>query len=477
MKNLNKNSNSSTGVSHTLHRDNRDSRDSRDALHVTRNNHLIIILLLCFSTLLLLPGCKKESSTKDGDDIGPIVSDETVVLSNNISENTTLKDLGLQVDYIIKGGSYKGSHLVVNNNATLIIEPGVTIMFADKESGITVKEGATIKAEGTSNNHIKFIGANNKKGAWDRINIESSTSNVLNYVEILNAGSQGYNYSAALTLYNGKVSISNSLIESSLTNGITLEQKNSELSVFENNIIKNCEKAPIYTYHSAGCYGLRKMDNNNTFSGNKNNYIHIWDDWSNNSTVNNMSLPHLNGFPWYFQSGLPVGTGAIQAIEFTIQPGAVLLMGENTALAVNKNSHLIAKGTAQKRIIIKGFGDNSGYWKGVQVESQTAGTILEYCDVINGGKRGDFEVRSGAIVLGTYSTYFEIYNSTVSKSATNGLVFWYSSETSNPGFSCYLKHSYVTFSGIGGYVFTIPFPDGLEYNALPIMNGNNWWRY
>jgi hypothetical protein len=366
--------------------------------------------------------------------------------------------------------------LSVENNATLTIEPGVTIRFTQSSSGINIRNNSTLKAEGTDAKHIRLIGPTTNKGSWRGVQIESTTPNVLKYVDILHAGSEDRAYGAALYFDNGKADINNCLIDASFSNGITMQSSNSELLSFGNNVISNCGKAPVYTQSGVGAYSLRLMENNNSFTNNANAYIHISDDLGNNSTKGDMTLPHLNGYPWYFESGFPVGSGAVQAREFTIEPGAVLLMGSATSITVNGNSHLIAKGTAQRRITIKGFSDQKGYWQGILVESQTPGTIFDYCDISNGGRNRSFEYTSGIVCYGHYTTYLEIYNTKLSKSLTHGLTFYYSSTTANTGSSCYLKHANVTFSEIEKYVFFISYPSQIGYNSLPTM-GSGWWRY
>ena len=363
----------------------------------------------------------------------------------------------------------------VTGTAVLTIEPGVTIQFSQKNGGLRIASNSTINAEGTAANHIRFVGPTGNKGSWRGLQIESTTPNILKYVDILNAGSEERNSSAALYFDNGKANINNCLIDASLANGITMQSSDSELLSFSNNVISNCDRAPVYTGSRVGPYSLRLMENSNTFTGNANAYIHISDDWSNNATTGDMALPHLNGYPWFFESGLIIGNGAVQAIEFTIEPGAVLLMGENTSININGYSHLIARGTAQKRITVKGINDQKGYWKGIAVSSKTPGTIFDYCDISNGGRNRNSEANSGIICYAEYSIYLEIYNTSLNRSLTHGLTCYYSNTISNSSYSCYLKHANVTFSEIEKYVFFISW-ENKGYTSLPTM-GSDWWRW
>ena len=132
------------------------------------------------------------AATKDGAvsaqftlTVKPDPTKQPVELKSPITENTTLKDLGLDVDYFYAGND----QLSVENNAVLTIEPGVTIQFtnAGRRGGIIIKAGATIKAIGAATNRIQFIGTNNEKGSWVGINVESNTDNQFAYCDFLNA--------------------------------------------------------------------------------------------------------------------------------------------------------------------------------------------------------------------------------------------------------------------------------------------------
>ena len=72
----------------------------------------------------------------------------------------------------------------------LTVEPGVTIRFANtnRNGGIRIRGGATIKAIGTASDRIQFIGTNNSKGSWRGINVETNSDNQFAYCDFLIAG-------------------------------------------------------------------------------------------------------------------------------------------------------------------------------------------------------------------------------------------------------------------------------------------------
>jgi hypothetical protein len=402
--------------------------------------------------------------------VGAVPGVEPQELTSPITINTTLKDLGLPIDYV-----FKGSELKVTNNAILTVEPGVAIQFTNASGYLNMESGTKIVAVGTVEKHIQFVGSTGNKGAWRGIVIASVTENVLDYVEILNAGGQNYDHSAALYLNNGKVSVTNSLIDRSSRQGITIEGRSgnqaAELVAFSNNTVSNSDKAPIYTYSYCASYSLQNLANNNTFTGSTNAYIHISQSMNTNIQAD-MTLHHLNGYPWYFEDGLSIDADR----NVTIEPGAVVLIGAQERIYVPSSSHLIAEGTAQSRIIIKGMQNNAGYWNGIEVSSQTPGTKFDYCDISGAGATQGTPADNGLIEYSANS-FVEIYNCNLSKSLNSGVVCKYSSPSFNVHYNANLKQANVTFSEITGAIFRISEPDVQNLGALPTMSGNSWWQF
>ena len=373
-------------------------------------------------------GLPVEFNIADIDSISfnPDIRSQSVELTSPIKENTTLRDLGLPIDYY-----FNGNELDVQNNAILTIEPGVTIQFRNAGGFLYIQDGATLKAIGTPDKHIRFIGAVNDKGSWRGIEIytgwtSDDRKNELSYVEILNAGSQNYNYSAALYLdNNGKIAVTNSLIDGSSSNGIDIydtSQGITELTSFSNNTVSNCGKAPIRTDYDAGPYDMRNMDNTNTFTGNGEEYIHCANGDVVNTFGSNLTLRNLNGYPWYFEYGINLAGDQ----NLTVEPGAVLIMGNNSRVYIPTNSHFIADGTAAAHITIKGFRNEAGYWYGFQIWSLTVGTKLNFCDISDGGGETTY---MSSVYMGTGSApgsnaYLKINNTTISNSLRYGMHLW-----------------------------------------------------
>ena len=383
-----------------------------------------------------------------------------IPLYSPITENLTLSNSEV-------GYSFDGLVLEVLNNAILTINEGVTIRFHSSDGCLKIHDGAMLKAIGTADKHIRFWG----ESPWRGIEINTQLANELKYVDIINAGSGNNEYDAALYLGNGKADVNYCLIDRSAANGITVTGISGsylgELSTFSNNTISNCDKAPIFVGDYADCYTLRNISNNNTFTGNNHAYIHI-SQALNFTILDDMTLPSLNAYPWYFENGLHIDANR----NFTIEPGALILMGLHTDILIPAESHFIAVGTAQAPINIKAFKDELGYWGEIYVESATAGTKFDHCNISGAGYGG-----SGKGNIRYYrESYIEIYNTHISKSIMHGLVCAYSSCDFNPHYNAHLKHANVTFSEITGSVFFISAPDEAAYPELPTMNGDTWWQ-
>jgi hypothetical protein len=403
--------------------------------------------------------------------VGAIPGGEPEELTSPITVNTTLRDKGLPIDYY-----FTGYELSVENNAVLTIEDSVTIQFRQSDGHLYITDGATLKALGTDGKRIQFVGASTNKGSWRGIQIKTETENELRYVDILNAGEDGAwgdEASAALYVEEGNVSVTNCLIDRSKTNGVTVRGNwgKGVLTAFGNNTVSNCDKAPIYTSDYACSWNVRNIDNTNIFTGNANTYIHIR--YSMNAPVySDMTLQHLNGYPWYFEDGLEISDDK----TVTIEAGAVIIVGAEERIYVPTSSHLVAVGTAQSPITIKGKNATPGYWQGILVYSQTPGTKLDYCNISDAGNGAFGTTENNGLVYYAANSYLELYNCNLSNSLHSGVVCAYSSSSFNVHYNAYFKQSNNTLSAITGAIFRIAEPTEASYSELP-TTGSSWWQY
>jgi hypothetical protein len=403
-----------------------------------------VAMIACLAvTTMMFVGCDPEEPVEPPT---PPTPTDAVELTSPITANTTLKDLGLPIDYYFNGGK-----LEVKNNAILTIEDSVTIQFRNTGGHLYITDGATLKAMGTASKHIQFVGTSTNKGSWRGIEIATITANELNYVEILNAGNEYHSNSAALYLDNGKCAVRNCLINNSKTNGIAMEGRSDnnsyELTTFTGNTIKNCGAAPILTASYCTVYGLRNLSNDNPFAdwtGNTNPYIHITSS-GYSSMVSNFTIHALGGFPWYFGETFSLDND----VDVTIEAGAVILMGAQRYINIPATSHLIAEGTPSARITIKGKNDVAGYWDGIVVKSKLPGTKFIYCDISGGGGNADRKSNLYTYAEINSQSYVALDNTTFSKSLHYGLKL-----ESYAGGMSYMGHTIIQSSNPASVTFS-----------------------
>jgi hypothetical protein len=161
---------------------------------------------------------------------------EPIKLISPINQNTTLKDLGLDVDYVFEEGNIL---LKVENNATLTIEPGVTIQFKNDKSGISIAAGSQIVADGTEEKPIKFIGNSTNSGSWAYINISSNKANSFKYCHFIGGGNFWNQGVINCATADSKLLMEYCHINGSDGRGFYTESTNT--STINETIIENCK--------------------------------------------------------------------------------------------------------------------------------------------------------------------------------------------------------------------------------------------
>ena len=298
---------------------------------------------------------------------------QSITLSGTINENTTWKDLGLPVDYIVDGLIY------LEGNALVTVDPGVTIMFTGTNGGISVGKNAGLKMVGTATKPIIFTGPTNNQnvGAWDYISIASNRSeNIWENVTFKNGGSTP-DGAVVWIEPDAKVSMKNCIIDGSLANGIIV-RGNAVFAAFEGNTITNCAKNPIFI---DSWKSVTTLNANNIFATNGNNTIAISDgSWAfENSDKNTLKKMPV---PYYLKETLRLGGSQ----TFTIEAGTVIKMASSIGIEIGEDVTFIAEGTATEPIEISGFENEKSYWESVWYESKKSNSSIKYVNFKNAGK-------------------------------------------------------------------------------------------
>lgn len=328
-----------------------------------------LFALACLSGGMAFSSCVKDPEDIGGNDGNGNGSGDDNTISGRISENRTLSDRGLDVDYIIDGT------LWLEGNALLTIEPGVTIMFTGVDGGIDVGENAGLKMVGTADKPIKFVGpANNpNNGSWHSIVYHSTRlDNQMEYVQLLRGGSGDVSWDAVLRLENGRVSMKNCLVDGSLCNGIELEE--GFFSSFDGNTVKNCTAYPVYNYNGVT---LLKNFGSNTFTSNGKNYLRVG---GGDELTADFTLVDA-GIPYFFETSLHVSGNYV----FSVQSGTSLLFNNGVDFEVDENTSLVAEGTSANPIIMRGFLNEPGYWGGLYIKSTRSNNRMTNCRIFDCG--------------------------------------------------------------------------------------------
>lgn len=304
--------------------------------------------------------------------VGPGPGGDPTHIDENISANTTWKDLGLPVDYVVDGWIH------IEGNALLTIEPGVTIMFTGNNGGMTVEENAGLRMVGTADKPIQFVGPTNNpnNGSWNRVQIDSKRNdNVWEYVEFLRGGSSDYMWDAVVDLNDAWVSMKHCTIDGSLGCGLDMDY-GCKFLAFENNVIKNCASYPMALDDASNLFSL---NGNNTFTSNGKNYVYVNDrDLDINDHVTLVKMP----VPYFLNEGLYMGN----PYKVTIEAGTEFVFASGKDFSVDVDATLIASGTADAPIVFRGMENEVGYWKGIRYHSTKEASVMRYCTVSNCGE-------------------------------------------------------------------------------------------
>ncbi|MCX7546896.1 hypothetical protein OS188_02905 [Xanthomarina sp. F1114] len=325
--------------------------------------------------LLLLIGFAFSSCSSDDDPIDePTTGLETKLLacnsfqSNNVDAILLLENRNDGVDYIID--------CVVSVEVDLKIEPGVVIEFTDG-SGMNIRSGGSLIAEGTQNKMITFTAETKQKGAWKGV-ISSSQSvrNRLDYVtmEYAGGGQLSSNFEPAiLTLErDATFKLNNVTIKNSLNYGFVATSRGYNMEL--NNVtISDCD-IPAYVVTN-----VVSDISGGDFTGNTTDVIRLSAGTNGaigtSQTWKNLSVPYRTAHDIIIVDGA----------QLTLEPGLTLEFEDNIGLELDKifddGSSIVAVGTPTEPITFTGATKQAGAWKSLSIR-RTSSLFTEFNNVI-----------------------------------------------------------------------------------------------
>jgi hypothetical protein len=359
--------------------------------------------------------------------VKPDPTKQPVELKSPIRENTTLKDLGMEVDYFYAADNL----LVVENNATLTIEPGVTIRFSNngRGGGIDITSGSTIKAVGTASKRIQFIGAYDAPGTWQGITTTSNTDNQFAYCDFLNMGHSDRTDYGGIQLSNGaKVGFSHCKFTNGLGTGLRASSYGGacQFTAFDNNVFEGYENNPPMVLTPLAL--LEKFDMTSDFTKNAKQYIQVNPVITKDITINQTTVPY------YFSDQIAELNNTL-----TINEGVTIYMKTGMySNFINSGGagRLVINGTASKKVKITRLPGNTTYWGTINFTG-LKGSVINHCIIEYGGRDGLI----GMLCCSGYESAELTLNNVEIKNA----------ETYGATVSCGAKitHSNVTFSNCG----------------------------
>jgi len=307
---------------------------------------------------------------------------EPIAISANITVKTVLVDRIVNPDlpdYIVTKS--------VDVNHELTINPGVVIAF-ERDVRLNVNDnGGLLIAKGEPERKIRFVGVQKTKGYWLGIALYSgSNANLMEYVEVMHAGSRPiYSTTKASLFLSG-----GSRAQIAVKNSLFTQNDGYGVYVYDGGILREFEKNTFTSHTEAGILldaeNVRKLDAASTFTGgNGRNVVEVTP-----SSVNGTNEVSWTAFadktPYRINGEFTINTG------FRLNPGVTMEMNRDAVIRVNSSGYLSAKGTATEKVVLTGAERTAGYWRGLICYSQDSKNVLENAEVTNAG--------SGIIVSG-----------------------------------------------------------------------------
>lgn len=330
------------------------------------------------------------------------ISGKGVYIYNAEMEDLSVTWQQLSIPYIL-------NTLDINNNTELTLSPGTILKFkADGALYVGYSTYGKIIAEGTQTEPIVFTSeaTNPSAGDWNGISLfeKAGDKSVFNHCVIEFAGN-AYGYDAGLYLEYATVSIDNTTITQSATQGVHVYY--GALKSFTNNTINNCNDYPV----SVPANTVHAIDANNQIEG-KGVFVNNGEFTNQTKTWNNLTVPYL-------LNTLDIRDDGV----LTIAKGTTLLFLADGAIYVGYSSYgkLVAVGTLEEQITFSSAASSpsAGDWNGLEFyENTMSGSSLIFCTISYGGN-------SYGLDANVYSEYnsdkLQVMSCNITFSATCGI--------------------------------------------------------
>lgn len=361
-----------------------------------------------------------DGETATGPSFTVIAANASLCNQNEILENTVWEDLvpGDEIDYVVQ------CEISIKGNALLTIEPGVVIAFEGEDSGIFTSEGGGLKAVGTQNEPIRFMGVSENKGVWKGVYFGSThPENRLENVMVMHAGRSASGQSGekgAVQLSRDEdsaVAIVNCTITDNDGYGLFLTDE-SDLEEFSGNTISENEEAPVALYFNQ----MGALDDASNYQGNGKNYVEVRENEIESDIVSmallNVPYRFVESKKYNIKNVLNIAAG--NTLQFA--NGAGFRLGEQSSDCSDTSGSLNATGTMDSPIKFQGVTSGKGTWLGLGFNSSSPNNKLIYCTISGGGSDGIYNASNfAANITLQCDSRVTIQNSTIVESGGFGI--------------------------------------------------------
>lgn len=326
------------------------------------------------------------------------------VQGGDLTSEVTMHELG--VPYLTHG-------IDVVSGGKLSIEPGVKVRFT-ANGRLYMSEGGRLEAVGTETAPITFEGEETVPGYWTGIIFykSGSTENVLDHVNITDAGGEKYVWAAhpasvVLAHADARTHLSNTVIDRGEGYALYVHDL-ADVVGFSQNVLTGHSMGAAYVSALSASW----LSSNSAYTGNatgRDRVVLSGTTLSSASTLNAIDVPYVLG-------AIDVADGG----HLTIEPGNTLQFETSGGLNVSgTTARITAVGTSAAPIIFTRVPDAAS-WKGLHVYKSTAVNRIEHAEISFGGQ-SKYTWASNAAGLSVASGVLEVSNVRISNSVAYGL--------------------------------------------------------
>ncbi|MGJ3235408.1 PKD domain-containing protein [Marivirga sp.] len=339
-----------------------------------------------------------------------------VIIDADVIEDTTWEDIYEDPslpDYQVVGS--------ISITAYLTIDPGVNVIL-DENVQLYVGSGGVFDANGTAENMVKFTSSNIDAGQlWKGIFIQSSDQrNSLEHTIVEYAGNSemsfgsSADYKANIGLDEGGfLNIENSTISNGAGYGVHVNDDQSDLGAFANNIFENNSRGI-----SLRAINVAKLDGATSFNNNANADVEIFG--STLPDTETVTWNKLNGSTQYRVSGDVNING-----NLTIAEGSNFVFDQDVYFSINSGASILADGGESNTITFTSSNISGGlHWQGIYISSSNQNNTLNNVEVSYAGN-SEWALASSADYKANIALdaggFLNLTNSSISNSDGYGL--------------------------------------------------------